>query len=436
MKPLITVREGSTQYWLMRAAGLVLLVVSVLWIATKGSNSLITDMSDAMMFAVAAMSLNLVLGYSGMISLGHSAFFGVGSYVTGVLISRYGWSPWLTFLAAFVLAFVVGMVVSLPALRIKGIYLALVTLSLALLFPHVVKWKKLEWLTGGAAGLKGTTFDPKMRRFEIFGIDFFGNIRGQRGKVVFQFWIIVAVAVITYLVCRGIVRSRVGRSLIAMRDNETAAAVMGVPIAATKALVFGVSAGLCALAGSWSAIRIGNVTPTEVGNFSLVGAINFLVVMVVGGAGTLTGPIVGAIAFVWISSLMSDWATDDKIPALLRPLFGWAKLTPATGVFATVLIVLMFVAPYGLVGLWKRNIVRVVGIVPAPAGSLPNAAPADEVPLASSLFEADGGENPIDDAPTGDDLALDSQALDDQTHDDQTLDDQTLDNQPKEGESL
>lgn len=388
-QPLLTIREGSTQYWVMRAAGLALLIGSILWIATKGSNSLISDVSDALMFAVAAMALNLVLGYSGMISLGHSAFFGVGSYTTGILITRYGWSPWLTFLAAFVVAFVVGMLVSLPALRIKGIYLALVTLSIALIFPHLVKWKKLEWLTNGARGLPDTTFDPKMRRFEIFGHDFFGNIRGLRGKTVFYFWIIVVVALVAYLVCRGIVRSRVGRSLIAMRDNETAAAVMGVPIATTKALVFGVSAGLCALAGSWAAVRTGNVTPTEVGNMSLTGAISFLVVMVIGGAGTLTGPIVGALVYVWIASAMSDWATDDKIPGSLRPFLGWAKITPATGVFATALIVLMFVAPFGLVGLWRRNIVKLVRISPAPAGTGAVTEPPADAALGiePNLFE-------------------------------------------------
>lgn len=381
--PAFTLKEGSPGHWALRGAATVLLVGGLLMVATKGSNGLISDVTTALVLAISAMALNLVLGYTGMISIGHSAFFGIGSYATAICITRYGWNPWLTFFAGFAVAFVVGTVVSLPALRIKGIYLALVTLSLALVFPAVIKWKRFEWFTGGSAGLKSTTFSPRMRRFEIFGHDFFGNIRGVDGATVFFFWIAVVLAVISYLMCRGIVKSRVGRGLIAIRDNETAAAVMGVPLATTKAMVFGISAGICSLAGSWAALRTGNVLPADTGSITLEGAIAFLVVMVIGGAGHLWGPILGAFAYVMVSSAMSDWASDDKIPLVLRPLLAWSKAPPATGVFAAALIVLMFVAPFGLVGMWNRFARRVVAIVPHTAGTgVPLAAePASEQPF-------------------------------------------------------
>jgi branched-chain amino acid transport system permease protein len=171
-----------------------------------------------------------------------------------------------------------------------------------------------------------------------------------------------------YLVCRGIVKSRAGRSLIAIRDNETAAAVMGVNLAATKAMAFGISAALCSLPGSLSAIRTGNVTPDSA-NLTVLGAITFLIVMVVGGAGSLWGPIIGAALFVYVTELTGDWSNPEAIPGLLRPLFDWSNTPPGTGIFAIVLIVLMFVAPFGLVGLWKKLQAKVVVVSPRPAGT-------------------------------------------------------------------
>jgi branched-chain amino acid transport system permease protein len=372
MKSMFTIREGGLAHWLIRGVGAALVVGLLLWIPTQGSNSLISQSTDAVALMIAAMALNLVLGYTGLISIGHSAFFGIGAYATAIMITRYGWNPWHTFWVAFVVAFVIGMIVSLPAMRIKGIYLALVTLSLAIIFPQLIKWKKLAWLTGGSSGLDRTTFPigrRGMRNFEIFGWDPFGDLRREDAKTAFYFWIGVGLAAITYLVCRGVVKSRVGRSLIAIRDNETAAAVMGVNLAMTKALVFGVSAGLCSFAGSLSALRTGNVTP-EGGNTTLLGAIAFLIVMVIGGAGTLWGPIIGAIVYTIVSQGTSSWGDDDNVPGLLRPLIGWSEVSPGTGLLAVVLIALMFVAPYGLVGTWKRNIPRLVRVIPRPAGTV------------------------------------------------------------------
>lgn len=379
----IKIRHNSAAHWGMRILGVVAIAFVIWYIPRttlangKPNNALIDDMTGAYMLMIAAMALNLVLGYAGMLSIGHSAFFGVGAYATGIAVTRWGWSPLWTFFLGFAVAAVVGAVVSLPALRIKGIYLALVTLSLALVFPALMKWKKLTWLTGGPKGLQKASFDSKMRRFEVFGHDFFGDVRGANGKALFHYWIAVVLVLITYFVCRGIVKSRVGRALVAIRDNETAAAVMGVNLAVTKALLFGISAGLCSLAGSLSTIRTGVLSPDSP-NSTLVGAITFLVIMVIGGAGTLWGPILGALAYTWISSTTSDWATDKNIPAVLRPLLGWTKMSPSTGVFAVALILLMFIAPYGIVGLIKKLFARVVAVTPAPAGT--SATPSDPVP--------------------------------------------------------
>lgn len=341
-----------------RLAALALAVVAgvlALWIPTNASDPMIGYCIDAFMLMTAAMSLNLLLGYTGQISIGHSAFFGIGAYVTGVCVSRWHVTPFLTFPLAFVVAFAVGVVVSLPALRIKGVYLALVTLALGLVFPQLMKWPKITWLTGGTKGLDkaGFNFGRRNRHYSIFGWKPFGDMRAN-GALPFYFWIGLGIAVIAFLVCRGVVKSRVGRSLIAIRDNETAAAVMGVNLARTKAVVFGLSAGLCALPGCLATIRTNSVTP-DGGYILVLGGIVFLIVMVIGGAGSLWGPVVGAALYVLIGVQASNWsAGDSNIPWVLRPFLSWSKVPVGDGIFAVLLVALMFVAPFGIVGLSRR----------------------------------------------------------------------------------
>ena len=374
----VAMRSGGPASWAIRLVLAAVLVVVSIYIPTSTSNGFIDSCITALTYMAAAMSLNLLLGFTGQISIGHSAFFGIGAYTTAILVSKYGWSPFTTIPVAFVVAFAVGALVSLPALRIKGVYLALVTLALGLVFPQLVKAPKLEWLTGGARGLDktGFRFTKKNPTYEIFGWNPWGNLRGENVKPFF-FWIAVVIVVIVYLVCRGVVKSRAGRSLVAIRDNETAAAVMGVNLASTKALAFGLSAALCSLPGCLSALRTGNVTPDSA-NITVLGAITFLVIMVVGGAGSLWGPIVGSVLFVFITELTGDWTERSKVPAPLRPIFGWSHTAPGGGIFAVMLIVLMFVAPFGIVGMVKRLAARFVTVVPAPAGTgtLPAPAPA------------------------------------------------------------
>ncbi len=377
-QPLITIKSGGPASWGIRIAVAAILVYALLWIPTSGSNSLIDTATTALTLMGAALALNLLLGFTGQISLGHSAFFGIGTYTTAIFVTRWGWSPLATLPAAFVVAFIVGAVVSLPALRIKGVYLALVTLALGVVFPQFIKWPKIAWLTGGSRGMidTGFKFDKHNRTYEIFGWNPWGNLRGENVKP-FYFWIAVAIVVGIYLICRGLVKSRVGRSLVAIRDNSTAAAVMGVNLPVTKGIVFGLSAAMCALPGCLTAMK-GTVTPDSA-LLTVVGSITFLIVMVVGGAGSLWGPIIGAIVFQFITEKTSDWIEPDQIPAIFRPLFSWSKVAPAGGIFALSLVGLMFVAPLGLAGLWKQLVGKVVAVVPEPVGSSTLGIPTWEV---------------------------------------------------------
>ena len=360
---MVKINQGSPQHWALRTLGVALIALVVVWVPTQMSTSRIGQFSDAFVLIIAAMSLNLVLGFTGQISIGHSAFFGIGGYTAAILIKDHGWSPGYTFYAAAALAFVVGCLIALPALRIKGIYLALVTLAVAVLFPTLIKWKKLAWLTDGAKGIDSVRYD------ELPVWPILGELKGRDGRAVFAYWLAFVLLVVTYLVCRGLVKSRFGRSLVAIRDNETAAAVMGVNLTVTKVLVFGASAALCALAGVLSTLRTGVITP-EGQYVTLLGSIVFLLIMVVGGAGTLWGPIVGGLVYVWLDNTTRGFGSESD--GVIGFLFGWSDQSPATLILGLALVIIMFAAPYGLVGLIKRLWTKVVVVVPKPAGtSLP-----------------------------------------------------------------
>lgn len=366
---VIKVSEGSTQHWVLRILGVLIVALAVVWIPTQSSTARIGQFSDAFVLIIAAMSLNLVLGFTGQISIGHSAFFGMGGYTAAILIKDHGWSPGYTFYVAAILAFAVGCVIALPALRIKGVYLALVTLAVAVLFPTLVKWKKLEWLTGGAKGIDSARYD------EIPVWPILGELKGRDGRAVFAYWLAFVVLVVTYLVCRGVVKSRFGRSLVAIRDNETAAAVMGVNITSAKVLVFGISASLCSLAGVLATLRSGVVTPD--GQYlTLLGSIVFLLIMIVGGAGSLWGPIVGGLIYVWLDNVTRGFGSEST--GVIGFLFGWADQSPATLILGIALILIMFVAPYGLVGMIKKTVARFVVVVPKPAGHRVAPASSDQ----------------------------------------------------------
>jgi len=363
------VHHNSVQHWAIRAVWAVATILFLLYIPTKGETGTVGDMTFALQLAIAAMALNLVMGFGGIVSIGHSAYFGLGGYTTAILVDHYGWSQGWTFYVAAVLGFVVGCATSLPALRLKGVYLALVTLGLAVLFPQLIKWKKATWLTDGARGIDDIGYDD-VPKWPILG-----ELRREEGRVVFMWWVTVIVVVLAYLVCRGIVKSRVGRSLIAIRDNETAAAVMGVNTARTKAIVFGVSAAMCAVAGSLFAVS-GKIVNPDLRNFTLVGSIIFLLVMVLGGAATLWGPIVGAIAYVVVETRTREAAANGE--GVIGWLFGWMSGSPAALILALAMLAIMFLAPFGIIGLLKRLAAKVVVLIPRPAGSGTNVPPVDD----------------------------------------------------------
>ncbi len=292
-----------------------------------------------MALAIAACGLNLLTGYNGQISVGHGALYGTGAYVTALLITDAGWPVWPSVAAAGVICFVVGVVIGLPALRIKGLYLALVTLAVATLFPLLIE--QFSSITGGGSGLAITT-PQQSPRGEIERPIRLESPGGFLATDQWKYFVFLLVTVVVFVITRNIVVSRTGRSLVAVRDNETAAEVSGVHVARVKILTFGVSAGIAGIGGAVFALNNGRVNPTS---FTIVVSIYFLIAVVVGGAASVIGPAIGAVAYGVFIDVLSP-----ELPERFKPA------TPV--ILGVLLIVLMLVAPGGIVGLWRTAVAK------------------------------------------------------------------------------
>lgn len=359
MKPL-RVAHSSRAHWALRTLGALAVAYVALSPAFRDlTPSQFGELTDIAVLALAAVSLNLLIGFTGQISIGHSAFFGIGAYTLAILVADHGWSPGWTYPVAALVCFVVGVAVGVPALRLKGLYLALVTLALAQIFPALVR--KFDALTGGSAGIGGLQYDAPA---------WTGLERGRLGRAEWMYWLALGTLAVGYLLVRNIVKSRFGRSMVAVRDNTTAAAVMGVHVAATKTLVFGLSAALAGLAGCTFALRQTQASPENF-NFTILGSILFLVIMVVGGTGSLAGPIVGAFVYYRVDQFTRAVPDKSWLPGSFKD-FLQGRPNLATLVFATLLISLMFIAPFGLVGLAKRVGRRLVIVTPVPPAPVPD----------------------------------------------------------------
>ncbi len=296
--------------------------------------------AQAMYIGVAAMGLNLLTGYNGQVSLGHGAFFGIGAYTTALLMDhQYEWlgisfghtSFIATLPVVAVVSFVIGALVGFPALRVKGLYLALVTLGLAVVFPDIA-----SRFVKGTGGTSLVSLSGREVAAPDWFVEHFPSLSAQDQ---WAYTMCFVGALVGLLLLWGLVRSRFGRSLIAVRDHESAASAVGINLATTKVLAFALSAMYAGIAGSLSVLVVQNASGDDkLVTFQL--SIEFLVAVVIGGTATVLGPIIGGFAVVYIQK----WATD-QFPS--KPV-----VSPAT--FGIVLIVLMYVLPEGVVGGIRR----------------------------------------------------------------------------------
>jgi branched-chain amino acid transport system permease protein len=275
-------------------------------------------------YAIAILGLALLTGFNGQISLGHGAFYAIGAYTTAILMTAWDVPYWATLPVSAIVCALVGFLVGLPALRLGGLYLALTTFALAVAIPQILKYKLFEDWTGGVQGLVIDKPDAP------FGLPL------SPDQWLYLFTLVVAV--LLYLAAWNIVRGRIGRAMMAIRDHAMAAEAMGINLAMVKTRAFALSAMYTGLAGSLGAIAVQFVAPDSFGVFV---SIYLFVGLVVGGVSSIGGTLIGAAFIEFVPNLA------DKV----------SKAAPGA-VYGVILIAVMFLIPGGvgglLRGLWRK----------------------------------------------------------------------------------
>jgi branched-chain amino acid transport system permease protein len=271
-----------------------------------------------LVYAVAALGLNLLVGYSGQISLGQGAFFALGAYTAALLIEKAAVPHLLAVPAAGVVCFAAGFLFGVPALRLRGLYLALVTLGLAIAMPQLIK--RFDGLTEGTQGM--TVEQPAPPGWLPLEDD------------QFLYLLCLAVAAVMFLIAWNLVRGQLGRAVKAVRDGEIAATTLGVDLAATKTRVFAVSAGYAGVGGALYVFALGFVAPEA---FTLTISFAFLAAIVVGGLATISGALFGALFIEFVPVYASD--VNEALTGVI---------------YGGVLIAFMWLLPEGAAGLPHR----------------------------------------------------------------------------------
>jgi len=285
------------------------------------------QMTLVMIYAIAILGLNLLTGFNGQFSLGHSAFYAIGAYTAAVLVYHLDFPVYITIPIGGVVCFVAGFLFGLPALRLEGLYLALATFALAVAIPQILKSSHLEDLTGGVQGL------------DIFRPDIPAVLVDNFDLTMDQWWYIITFVIMLLLfwVAWNLINSRSGRAMMAIRDNPIAAQSMGINSSLYKSLTFGVSAFYTGIAGALSAIVIEFVAPDS---FTFQLSILLFIGLVVGGTGSIWGALFGGLFILMVPNIAEEVSTGLSY-----------------AVFGVILILVIYVMPSGFAGL--INILKV-----------------------------------------------------------------------------
>ena len=312
------------------------LLVALLVLPFLVKNYRVFQFNLVLVYAIAILGLNLLTGFNGQISLGHGAFYAFGAYAAAIMMDKMGAPYWATLPVAFVVCFLFGFLVGFPALRLAGHYLALATFALALAVPQLLKYKHIEGWTGGVQGIVLSKPEPP---FTFRFLD--QPLSADRWLYFFS----LAVAAVMFLIAWNLVRGRVGRALIAVRDHPIAATAMGINLPVFKSMTFGVSAGITGVAGALGAVVVAFVSPDS---FTVNLSIFLLVGVVVGGLASIPGAIFGGIFIQFVPNIA------DEI----------SKSAPAA-IYGVLLIGLMYLLPTGVMGglykLWARMRAKTTG---------------------------------------------------------------------------
>ncbi len=312
---------------MLMVLGVCLFVVFPLW----ANNYFLGVMNLIGISLIAMTGLNILTGYCGQISVGHAAFVAVGSYTSAILSHHLSWPLWATLPSAMLACALVGLIVGLPSLRIKGFYIAISTLA----FHVILLWLILHGgdLTKGVWGLPCDA--PSLLGF-VFNTE-------RR-----MYYLIMAVSVVTTILAFNLVRSKFGRAFIAVRDNDIAAEFMGLNIFRVKLMAFIICSMYAGVAGALLSHYVGMVTIEQ---FPLIDSIWYLGMLIVGGVGSITGAIFGAFIFRLLSQVVLFLA-----PALegIIPGVSGASVSGLTQMFFGIVIILyLVIEPRGLYHRWQ-----------------------------------------------------------------------------------
>jgi len=282
--------------------------------------------------AIAAIGLNILIGYTGQISLGHGAFFGVGAYAAGVLATEFDLPIWTVIPAAGMITALVGMIFGLPSSRLKGLYLTIATLAGQFIIEYVlIHWESVT------QGTMGITLPPG----KLFGMEIAGDVS--------FFYVIFMLLAAMLLVAVNLMRTKYGRAFVAIRDNDRAAEGMGIPIFRYKLLSFGVSSFYAGIAGAVWAYYMVSIT-TEPFNLGL--SVEYIAMVIIGGMGNMAGAIFGAVFITGLNEILR-YTTDIMMNMSVFAEAGLNLAPLREFVFGLAIVLFILFEPRGLAELWR-----------------------------------------------------------------------------------
>jgi branched-chain amino acid transport system permease protein len=308
-------------HWLALGAALALAAIAPLFL----TDLQLFRATNVLAYAIALLGLNILVGYNGQVSLGHGAFYAIGAYTTMVLVAHAGFAHLAAIPIAGVACFGAGFLFALPVLRLGPMHLAMATFAVGAVVPILAKYKGIEKWTGGSQGM---------------GIDVPAVPLGLAAS--FDQWLYLLTLftlVVSFALAANLLRGRIGRAVIAIRDDPIGAQASGIDLVRYKAMVFGVSAMLAGIAGALGALAIRYVGP---GMFGVFLSFGFLIGIAVGGIGSLGGAIYGAIFLQFIFALVGTTA---------RALQTWNLWL----IYGTILILFLCFNPHGVAGAIDRT---------------------------------------------------------------------------------
>jgi branched-chain amino acid transport system permease protein len=305
------IAKPSTRQLLIAATIVVALVIPFVL-----KSFFVFQLTLVMVYGLAILGLNLLTGFNGQFSLGHSAFYGIGAYTAAILMEQLDLAYYWTLPCAGVVCFAVGFLFGLPALRLQGLYLALATFALATAMPQILKFQPLEPLTGGVQGIVILKPDPP------HGVPLDADQ--------WLYFFTLAVLLIMFAGAANLVKSRTGRAIMAIRDHPIAAETMGINTSLYKTLTFGVSALYTGVAGALGAIAIQFVAPDS---FTFLLSVSLLVGLVVGGVGSIPGSLFGGVFVLFVPNIAERVSTGL-----------------AGAIYGVILLLVIYVMPSGAAG--------------------------------------------------------------------------------------